>query len=200
MWHDGKQGKMLVSHDRDKFLWICSIFKRYQAYWRRFKAVQDFKVPQNTSKARSFLGLINYLASFIPDLGTLTDPIRSLTRKGTTWSWGHKQQDAFDSLKDIIAKLIMLSHFSIDRRTSVIIDASPVGLGALLVQHDEKNNTIHPITFVSRTLSAQERKYCQTEKEALSVVWACERLHIYLYGAKFNLFTYHKALENICSP
>ena len=45
-----------------------------------------------------------------------------------------------------------------------------------------------------------ERKYCQTEKEALSVVWACEKFHMYLYGTEFDLYTDHKALETIYSP
>ena len=45
-----------------------------------------------------------------------------------------------------------------------------------------------------------ERRYSQTEKEALVVVWACERLHAYLYGTECELMTDHKPLECIFSP
>ena len=45
-----------------------------------------------------------------------------------------------------------------------------------------------------------ERRYSQTEKEALVIVWACERLHAYLYGAECELMTDHKPLECIFSP
>lgn len=45
-----------------------------------------------------------------------------------------------------------------------------------------------------------EQRYSQTEKEALAVVWACERFHIYLYGKPFTLYTDHKPLEIIYSP
>ena len=44
-----------------------------------------------------------------------------------------------------------------------------------------------------------EKRYSQTEKEALGVVGACERLHMYLYGTEFEILTDHKSLQFICS-
>lgn len=78
------------------------------------------------------------------------------------------------------------------------VDASPVGLGAVLTQSDQndiESNRI--IMFISRTLSETERKYSQIEKEAIAVVWSCERLHLYLIGTKFDLVTDNKAVSLI---
>ncbi|VDH89859.1 Hypothetical predicted protein [Mytilus galloprovincialis] len=44
------------------------------------------------------------------------------------------------------------------------------------------------------------QRYSQTEREALAVVWGCERFHLYLYGKEFILVTDHKPLEVIYSP
>ena len=73
-----------------------------------------------------------------------------------------------------------------------------MGLGAILLQWSEGN--VRPVAYASRTLTNVERRYSQTEKEALAVVWACERFHIYLYGKPFTLYTDHKPLEIIYSP
>ena len=73
-----------------------------------------------------------------------------------------------------------------------------MGLGAILLQRTK--GAVRPVAYASRTLTDVERRYSQTEKEALAVVWACERFHIYLYGKPFTLFTDHKPLEIIYNP
>ncbi|KAL1256495.1 hypothetical protein QQF64_012040 [Cirrhinus molitorella] len=57
-----------------------------------------------------------------------------------------------------------------------------------------------PVCYISRSLSECERRYSQTEREALALVWACERLHPYIYGRQFDLLTDHKPLEAIYGP
>lgn len=49
-------------------------------------------------------------------------------------------------------------------------------------------------------MSDCERRYSQTEKEALALVYACERFYNWLYGTEFELVTDHKALEYIFAP
>ena len=78
------------------------------------------------------------------------------------------------------------------------MDASSVGLGAVLVQ--KKNGESRPGCYARRTLSSVESLCSQTEKEALALVWACERLHLYLHGlTQFDLVTDHQALQVIYS-
>jgi len=42
-----------------------------------------------------------------------------------------------------------------------------------------------------------ERRYSQTEREVLAIVWAVERLHTYLYGSSLTLYTDCKPIELI---
>src|SRR6218665_2278741 len=60
-----------------------------------------------------------------------------------------------------------------------------------------ENNEPRVICYASRSLSDVERRYSQTEKEALALVWSCERFHVYLGGIEFSLVTDHKPLEVI---
>ena len=84
-----------------------------------------------------------------------------------------------------------MAYFDPNKGTVLIVDASPVGLAALLTQ----DNKI--IAYANRPLTHVENRYSQTEKEGLAIVWFLERFHLYLYGHKFTLVSDHQPLETI---
>ena len=89
-----------------------------------------------------------------------------------------------------------MAYFDPEKDTELIVDASPVGLGAILsTKTCEAGRMI--VAYASRSLSPVEQRYSQTEREALACVWTCERFHLYLYGAPFTLITDHKPLVPI---
>ena len=152
---------------------------------KKVEAVRNARPPTTAAEVRSFLGLVNYCARFIPNFATLAEPLRQLTRSDSEWVWGEIQQDAFDRLRAALTSDCVVAHYDQSADTELKVDASPVGLGAILLQRS--NGTVRPVAYASRTLTDVERRYSQTEKEALAVVWACERFHIYLYGKPFTL-------------
>ncbi|XP_038221597.1 uncharacterized protein K02A2.6-like [Zerene cesonia] len=167
-------------------------------------AIKDFRTPINISELQSFLGLINYIGKWIPNMATLTEPLKQLLRKKSARnadikdSWGESQQTAFCALKAALCDIPNLGYYNVNDKTMVFADASPVGLGAILVQANGSGPRI--IGFGNKTLSDCERRYCQTEKEALALVWAVEHFHMFLYGKEFDLITDHKPLEVIFGP
>ena len=76
--------------------------------------------------------------------------------------------------------------------------ASPVGLGAVLVR--QQGEDLRIISYVSRSLSDKKRRFSQTEKEVLAIVWACERFYAHLYAGEFELMTDENLLQCIFSP
>ena len=62
---------------------------------------------------------------------------------------------------------------------------------------DQVNGERKQIAYISRSLTSTERRYSQIEREALSCVWAVERLHNYLLGIKFTLLTDNKPLSSM---
>ena len=151
--------------------------------------------PQNPSEVRSFLGLVQYSSKFLPDFAEVAEPLRKLTRTDKRFVWGTAQRDSFAKLKELISRAETLAYFQQDSMTRIVADAGPSGLGAVLVQL--QGDSWRVIAYASRNLTDVERRYSQTEKEALALVWACERFNLYVFGREFELETDHKPLECI---
>ena len=72
-----------------------------------------------------------------------------------------------------------LAYFDRNAPITLVADASPVGLGAVLLQ---EQGGVRVIAYGHRSLSEVESRYSQTEREAPGVVWACEFFKMYLLG------------------
>lgn len=167
--------------------------------------IKTFRPPRTIEEIQSFLGLVNYVGKWIPNLATLTEPLRKLLRMKLAKQsnieklWSVEQQNAFNKLKQILSEIKTLGYYNPNDKTQVIADASPVGLGCALIQLNNSGPRI--IAFGNKSLTDCEKRYCQTEKEALALVWAVEHFHMYLYGKhEFELVTDHKPLEIIFGP
>ncbi|CAB4031804.1 Hypothetical predicted protein [Paramuricea clavata] len=147
--------------------------------------------PRNVSEVKSLLGMTQYVSRFIPNYASITTPLRTLTHQNAKWQWQAEQENALKKLQHELTNDPVMAYFDPSKPTTVIVDASPPGLGALLTQEGRV------ISYASRALSSVESRYSQTEREILAVIWAIEHYHLYLYGAKFAIITDHKPLLGI---
>ena len=164
---------------------------------KKVEDVVNLHTPSTASEVRSLLGMTNYCSRFIPDYATKTEPLRKLTHKDQPWCWTAEHDRAVSQLKDALVTAPVTAYFDPDKDTEISVDASPVGLAAILTQVDPKTDEKHVITYASRSLTATEQRYSQTEREGLAVVWACEHLHLYVYGKPVTIYTDHKPLVSI---
>jgi hypothetical protein len=74
---------------------------------------------------------------FIPDFATIAKPLRDLTRKNQRWRLSSDEENAFATIKKAIISNTT-AYFDKDLKTQLIVDASPVGLGAVLTQFNPK--------------------------------------------------------------
>ena len=192
---DTKLGEVQNRPDRTGILRISGIGKGIGPTEEGVRAVVEARQPENMHDLRSLLRLVNYSARFIPGFATISEPLRKLTPKYVPFVFGRKQCTAFSVLKRKLTNAIKMAHFDKEAPTQVIADASPVGLGAVLVQEQSYGRVV--VSYASRSLTDVERRYSQTEKEALGLVWACEKFHPYIYGQCFELLTDHKPLEAV---
>ncbi|XP_026574068.1 uncharacterized protein K02A2.6-like, partial [Pseudonaja textilis] len=162
----------------------------------KIKAVKEAPKPRNKTELQAFLGLINFYNVFLPQKATVAEPLHRLLDKAATWTWGRREEDAFNRTKDLLTSDAVLIQYSETLPITVTCDASPFGVGAVL-SHTLADRKEAPIAFFSRTLSKPERNYSQLDKEALAIVAAVKKFHEYLYGRTFTIITDHKPLLGI---
>ena len=54
----------------------------------KVESVTEARQPESEGEVPNFLGLVNFCARFIPDLATVSEPLRRLTRKDVPYQWG----------------------------------------------------------------------------------------------------------------
>ena len=138
--------------------------------------------------------MAGYLDNFIENYAALAAPLYQLTRKETKFSWGKQEKEAFRRIQDNISSEKTMAFFDPSKPIILRKEASlNEGLSAALLQKTDSG--IQPVHFISRTMTETEKRYSQTEKDALAIKWAKERLRIYLLGApRFRIVTAHKPL------
>ncbi len=75
-------------------------------------------------------------------------------------------------------------------------DASTLGLGAVLLQCDERGKD-HVIAYVSRTLNSAEANYSIIHLETLAVVWRLKHFRDVLLGYEIKVCTDHAAVTEL---
>ena len=136
--------------------------------------------------------MINFCKQYIRDYSSITGPLRLLMKKHQRFFWGSEQQRAFDTLKDQLISAEIMAFYNPGAETR-LIDASPVGLGAILVQKQDDGGW-RPMSYGSHALDNVQQQYGQTEHEALALTFFCQHFHHYLYDREFTVVTDHKPL------
>ena len=174
------------------------------------QAVSSWPPPSNIKELQTFLGFMNFYRRFIAGFATIAHPLLLLLRgRGSgarsgkkrtdnppDWFWGIDQQLSFETLKSKLMSPPILAYPEYDKPFILHVDASLLGLGAVLYQDSEEG--LRAIAYASKSLNNAERNYSVHKLEYLAFKWAVtEKFHHYLYGQTFNAFTDHNPLAYV---
>ena len=133
----------------------------------KIKAITKVKTPQTTKDGRRFLGMLNQMIKFVPNLVDTTKPLRDLLSTKNQWVWEQLQEEAFNEAKTILSSAPVLTLFNPNLETTVSSDASSFKLGTVLLQ-TQRDGLCHPVAYISRARNSTEQRFAQIEKEALA--------------------------------
>ena len=79
----------------------------------KVQAIVDYPVPTNLAELKTFLGMVQYLAKFCQHLSTASQDLRQLEKKEVEWHWQRPQSKAFNEIKDLVTKALVLRYFDV---------------------------------------------------------------------------------------
>ena len=150
-------------------------------------------IQTNLTELTSFLGSVNYLSRFIPELSALWQLLQSLVKENTEYIWLPQHTDAFEKIKDAVSQDCLLQFYVVSRPLFIECDASKKGLGCILLQPVSEMNEkdivnaskmndflsdLKPVAYASKSLSDTEIHYANIERKLLGVVFGVEHLHM----------------------
>jgi RNase H-like domain found in reverse transcriptase len=95
--------------------------------------------------------------------------LNNLTCKNRQWEWTEREQQAFQSLKDMCAALPALCYPDWSKRFILETDTLGYALGAVISQ--EFDDGIYPIAFHSQSLLPAEKNYDTHNKELTAILF-----------------------------
>lgn len=165
----------------------------------KVEAIRRSPQPKTKKEMRSFLGLVGWYRRFVPNFASIAAPLTNLLSKTVTnpIPWTNDCETAFTTLKERMCSSPVLQSPDFAARFLVQVDASALGIGAVLAQGNPGEE--RPVVYLSRKLLPRETRYSAIEKEGLAIKWSLDSLRYYLLGREFDLETDHRALTWIQS-
>lgn len=164
----------------------------------KMNRIYEWRTPRSYHEVQRLLGLIQYIAHFMPDVSAYTSPLESICRNNAPFYWRPLHETCLSRIKDLARKAPILR--PIDARLTepiwVISDASGFGMGALYGQGPEWQ-TCRPAGLMSKKFTSAQRSYRTFEHEALACIEALMKWEDKLVGRRFIIVTDHEALETI---
>ncbi|KAG1940759.1 retrotransposable element [Pimephales promelas] len=167
----------------------------------KVSAVTDWPIPDSRVALQRFLGFANFYRRFIRNFSQVAAPLTALTSVKSSFRWSDAAQTAFDRLKTLFTTAPILLTPDVSRQFIVEVDASEVGVGAVLSQRSAADGKVHPCAFFSHRLSPAERNYDVGNRELLAIRLALGEWRQWLEGSTvpFLVWTDHRNLEYIRS-
>ena len=165
------------------------------AEFDKLHRIRTWKTPTNLTEVQRFLGLVNYLAQFLPDVSSYSNILANICAGGRPFQWRPVHDAALERIKTIATRVPILRPVDFKKTTPVwvITDASPYGVGAMYGQGEDWR-TCRPAGFLSKKFSDAQRHYYTWEQEALAIIEALMKWEDKLLGYPFTIVTDHKAL------
>ena len=161
----------------------------------KMSQIRSGRTPKNLNEVQRFVGLVEYLAQFMPDMSTFAMPLTGIQWNGHPFQWREIHDKCFQTIKVLVCKYPISRPINPSKPEPIwlVCDALLYGVGTLYGQGPEWK-TCRPAGFMSKKLMDTQQNYQTFKRETLAIIEALMKWEDKLLGFKFTIITDHKAL------
>jgi len=158
--------------------------------------IREWCTPRNYNDIQRFVGLMNYIGNFLPNITAYTGPLLAMTQNEAPFHWRPLHQVCFDMIKQIYDKAPVIKPIEPSTKEPIwlICDASKSGMSTMYGQGLTWQNC-RPAGFMSKKFTMVQQNYTVHELETLAILEALMKWEDKLIGYDICIITDHKALE-----
>jgi ribonuclease HI len=145
----------------------------------RIEAILKIEHPRNLKELQSFIGKINFLRRFIPNLAELLRNITNILKKDAKIKWDPESRSSFGQVKRALTQAPVLISPNFTKDFYLFSFASEHTIAAVLLQKNSEGYE-QPIAFFSKALRDAALNYNIMEKQAFALVKAIKDFRVYI--------------------
>eukprot|EP00253_Pinus_taeda_P011476 PITA_11476 len=160
------------------------------------QAILQIPYPRNRKELQAFLGKINFLRRFIPNLAELIRLLRNMLKKDAKVKWSLETKQAFENIKTALTQTPILTSPQLDKDFIIFSSASEHTIAIVLLKKYDQGNE-NPIALFSRALRDVPLKYQIMEKHAYALVKAIKDFRIYILYSHVIAYVPNSVVKDI---
>lgn len=160
----------------------------------RVKAILELSLPNHKKGLQSFLGQINFIRRFIPNVANLLQPLTAMLKKSAVFRWTGEAKHSFEKVKEALASTPTLVNPNFSKDFFLYAFGSTSSIFAMLVQKN-RDNSKQPIAFFSQVLADYEEKYTFVEKHVLVVIKSLKKFKPLISNNKIHILVAHSSVK-----
>ena len=145
---------------------------------------------------QSFLGKVNFVRRFISDAIEIVKPLQDMIKKDSNFKWKTERREAFDKIKEAIAKAPTLRSPNFDNEFISCTFASDHWIAVVLTQKNEEGEKF-TVSFMSTDLQDVELKYPAINKQAFAVFKVVKHFLQYLLRSHAKIIVPHSVIKSL---
>ena len=161
----------------------------------KIEAIKRFPSPKEKKDVMKLLGSVNFNSKFVEKVHINLKPPYTLLHDDVNFQWISELEKIIQDVNNAMTAATELTIPNTKHPFFITVDASLVGLGAVLFQLNEENK-ISVISYNSRVLNTQEQKLSTLDRELLAIAYALQIYEFLIIGSPHPLYTFtdHKRL------